>query len=96
MEFAGRVNQRLFEEIERGVRDKLSAAEICRRVRRRANELGVQPPCYERVRVLVNEVRARPWEPGALEVAVDVAFRARPPDAMLDVLAGTPLPRVRR
>jgi hypothetical protein len=44
------------------------------------------------VRLLVSRARSRPRQPGVAEVALDVALRARPPDAMLERRAGIDLP----
>lgn len=70
-------------------RDDLSAAEIHRSLGERAAELGVPRPSYERTRQIVQDVRLEPVVPGWGEVLVDVAWRARPPEAILDKADGT-------
>jgi hypothetical protein len=66
-----------------------SIAETHRRLGSLANDLGLARPSYERVRVLVHELRAmrpRPRDPSLGRIMVDVTFRARPPEAVIDYL----------
>ena len=88
MKFAPRLHPRLMQEIERLAPLQLSSAEICRRVGEKAERLGAPRPSYQRVRALVCEIRRRPRRPSTAEVLVDVAFRARPPEAVLRHMAG--------
>ncbi|HET7045981.1 MAG TPA: hypothetical protein VFI37_14125 [Gaiellaceae bacterium] len=74
---------------ERGERP----AEIRRRVGDEADRLGLPHPSYETVRRIAREWRTRPRYPTAAEVLADVAFRVRPPDAIVDQLAGTLPPK---
>lgn len=74
---------------ERGERP----AEIRRRVGEEAERLGLPHPSYETVRKLASEWRARPRYPTTAEILSDVAFRVRPPEAILDQLAGTLPPK---
>jgi hypothetical protein len=69
----------------------LSAAEITRRVGVVAEHLGQRRPSYERIRMLVREVRHRPRPPSTADVLLDIAFRVKPPDALLRV--NPPRPR---
>jgi hypothetical protein len=63
-------------------------AEICRQVGERADRLGIARPSYERIRVVVRRTRERGREPSTASVLVDVAVRARPPEAFLDHVSG--------
>jgi hypothetical protein len=63
-------------------------AEICRAVGARADELGTARPSYERVRMLVHRARERGGDPTTASVLLDVAMRARPPEALLDHVSG--------
>jgi hypothetical protein len=90
--FAPRISFRLLAAIERLDDRSVSIAEVCRRVGAEAERLGVPRPSYQRIRVLVHEARRRRMDPDTVEVLLDVAWRARPPEAVLDHLAGTPLP----
>jgi hypothetical protein len=88
VKFTARISPQVRIEIERLADGSLSAAEITRRVGALAERLGQRRPSYERVRMLVREVRRRPRTPSTADVLLDIAFRARPPDALLDHLAG--------
>jgi len=69
-------------------------AETYRRIAAEAERLGLLRPSYERVRILVHQ--ARRWRrargPSTTSVLVDVAFRVRPPEAVLDHLSGVGVP----
>jgi hypothetical protein len=69
-------------------------AETYRRVADEAERLGLTRPSYERIRVLVHQ--SRRWKrdrgPSTTSVLVDVAFRVRPPEAVLDHLSGIGVP----
>jgi hypothetical protein len=86
--FAPRISPRLQAEIERLAEAPLSSAEICRRVGVKAERLGLPRPSYQRVRALVREARRRPRRPTTTDVLLDVVFRVRPVDALLDHQAG--------
>lgn len=69
-------------------------AETCRRVGAEAERCGLTRPSYERVRLLVHEsrrARARRG-PSTAEVLLHIAWRSRPPGALLAHLSGTGLP----
>jgi hypothetical protein len=68
---------------------RVSIAEINRRVGAAAERLGTVRPSYELVRQTVRERRLRQSETGLVQVALDVAFRVRPPEAIADYLYGT-------
>jgi hypothetical protein len=92
MKFAPRISYRLRAEIERLAETDLSAAEITRAVGAKAERLGHGRPSYEQVRKLVQEHRGRPRYPSSADVLLDIAFRNRPPDALLKHLAGIETP----
>jgi hypothetical protein len=94
--FAARVSQELYDELVRADRRSVPIAEICRQVGRRADRLGLARPSYEQVRQLVHQARRIRREPTTAAVLADVAFRARPPEAILDHLAGTGVPELKR
>jgi hypothetical protein len=68
-------------------------AETNRRIGALAGDLGLPRPSYEQVRLLVKEHRRGRLRPTAGQILLEIAFRARPPEALLDYLAGTPLPK---
>jgi hypothetical protein len=85
---AGRLTPRLaaaLVEIDDG---RLAVAEVNRRLGEEAERLGLQRLSYERVRILVHELRLNRIRlgPTTAEVLLDVAWRARPPQALLDHL----------
>jgi hypothetical protein len=57
--------------------------------------LGLPQPSYEQVRRLVHELRAGRSDARVTvgEVLLDIAFRARPPIALVELLAGTLPPK---
>jgi hypothetical protein len=69
-------------------------AETYRRVAAEAERLGLTRPSYERIRALVHQ--SRRWKrnrgPSTTSVLVDVAFRVRPPEAVLDHISGIGVP----
>jgi hypothetical protein len=97
LSFAPRIPRRLLDEIERQSRRKVPIAEMNRCVGRAAAEMGLYRPSYEQVRVLVHTARRLRRQPPARvsTVAVDVAFRVRPPEALLRPLFEPPRPRLR-
>ena len=66
-----------------------SIAETNRRLGALADELGLTRPSYEQTRTVVHALRARRRDPEVGQVLLDIAFRVRPPEALLDVVAGT-------
>ena len=82
-------------EIDRLSGRRAPIAEIARLVGEAAARLQLTRPSYEQVRVRVHEARSRAREPTLAEVAVDVTFRRRPPDALLDHVSGVGVPRLR-
>jgi hypothetical protein len=68
-------------------------AEIYRRVAREADRLRLTRPSYQRIRVLLHQARRyRRNRPSTAQVLLEVSFRARPPDAVLDHLSGVGVP----
>jgi hypothetical protein len=89
---APRISPRLVEAIVRFDKRPQPIAETSRRVGREAERLGLPRPSYERVRELVHESRRIRRGPTTASVLVDVAFRVRPPTAVIDALAGDAKP----
>jgi hypothetical protein len=65
-------------------------AEIHRRLGTIADELGLAQPSYQRVRLLVRELRAGRDVPGTGDVLLDVALRNRPPETIIAYLSDHP------
>jgi len=88
---------RLLDEIERLSKRQLPIAEINRRVGRAAWRMSLPKPSYERVRVLVHAARRlRQLGPKTYAaVAYEVAFRVRPPIALLERHVEGRRPRLR-
>jgi hypothetical protein len=97
LSFAPRIPPRLLDEIERQSRRTVPIAEMNRCVGRAAIKMGLHRPSYEQVRVLVHAARRlRQRRPASVStVAMQVAFRAKPPDAFLLRLLAPPAPRLR-
>jgi hypothetical protein len=95
--FAPRLPARLLDEIERQSKRRVPIAEINRSVGETAVAMGLPRPSYERVRGLVHEARRLRWSapPSVSTVALDVAFRARPVNAIFYRLREPPAPRLR-
>src|SRR4051812_32931154 len=86
--FAPRISNRLRQAIERSAGSPLGAAEICREVGELAEELGLRRPSYEQVRHLLREARRQRRRVSTGEVLLDIALRARHPDAFVEHLSG--------
>jgi hypothetical protein len=97
LSFAPRIPQRLLDEIERQSRRSVPIAEMNRCVGRTAAAMGLYRPSYEQVRVLVHAARLlRRQRPAPVStVAMQVAFRVKPPEAILLRLFEPPAPRLR-
>ena len=95
--FAPRLPLRLLDEIERQSRRRVPIAEINRSVGEKAVAMAIPRPSYERVRMLVHFARRlrRAGPPSVSTVALDVAFRVRPPNAIVYRLVQPPAPRLR-
>ena len=86
----------LLETLVKADSPSVPIAETCRRVGAEADRIGVARPSYERVRLLVHESRRIRRGPSTARVLADVAFRVRPPEAVLDHLSGVGVPDLRR
>jgi hypothetical protein len=97
LSFAPRIPRRLLDEIERQSRRAVPIAEMNRCVGRAAAQMGLYRPSYEQVRVLVHTARRfrRQGRKPVSTVALQVAFRVRPPDAILLHFLAPPAPRLR-
>ena len=82
------MSPRLLETLVRSDDRSVPIAETCRRVGAEADRIGLARPSYERVRLLVHESRRIHRGPSTARVLADVAFRVRPPEAVLDHLSG--------
>jgi hypothetical protein len=89
------LSPRLIAAIARLDNRKHPIAETCRRVSALADDLGLTRPSYEQVRAIVHELRASERDPTLGQVLLDIDLRRRPPDAIVEYLAGTirPLPK---
>jgi hypothetical protein len=75
-------------EIERLAERPYRSAEICREIGDTAERLGLRRPSYEQVRLLVRQARRRPRRVSTGEVLLDIALRARHPDAFVRHVSG--------
>lgn len=91
--FAPRLPTRLVALVEMLADSGAPVAEIWRQAGAAAEELGAVRPSYEGVRRIVRDRQRQPRYPGLGEVALDVVFRVRPPDAIAKQLAGTLPPK---
>jgi hypothetical protein len=91
---AARVTEQLYRRLVKFDDDRVPIAETYRRVATEAERMGLTRPSYERIRVLVHQ--SRRWNrnrgPSTTSVLIDVAFRVRPPEAILDQLSGIGVP----
>ncbi|HMB17721.1 MAG TPA: hypothetical protein VKO41_00265 [Gaiellaceae bacterium] len=92
--FAARIPDRLYKRLVKLDDPNVPIAETYRRVGAEAERLGFTRPSYERIRVLVQQERRwrRSRGPSTTSVLIDVAFRVRPPEAVLDHLSGIGVP----
>ncbi|HEY7003056.1 MAG TPA: hypothetical protein VH281_02145 [Gaiellaceae bacterium] len=93
LSFAPRIDSRLVAAAERLDDPRVSIAETNRRVGMVAGELGLVRPSYEQVRCIVHLARRRGRRPTSGDVLLEIAFRSRPPTALLDHLTGTLPPK---
>lgn len=95
---APRIRRTLLEAIVRFDDETRPIAEAYRRVGEEADRLGLTRPSYQRVRQLVHESRRmrRQRGPSTGRVLAEVAFRLRPPEAVLDHISGIGVPELRR
>jgi hypothetical protein len=91
--FSAPLSPVLRDELVRLARTRATAAEITRALGDLAWREGSRRPSYARVHWLVACERSRIPEPTWTDVALDIAYRARTPDAVIDKAAGL-LPRL--
>ncbi len=90
---APRIDSRLVAAIGLLDDERNPAAETNRRIGLLARDLGLVKPSYEQIRLLVRQHRRRRLRPTAGRVLLDIAFRVRPPEALLDYLADVSSPK---
>jgi hypothetical protein len=92
--FAARIPDRLYKRLVKLDDPGVPIAETYRRLGAEAERLGFTRPSYERVRVLLQQERrwSRSRGPSTTSVLIDVTFRVRPPEAVLDQLSGIGVP----
>jgi hypothetical protein len=86
--FAPRISPRLLRALDRLDDPRLAIAEINRRLGAEAERLSLPRPSYQRVRELLHRLRSLRRQPTTSRVLVEIAFRARPPEAFLDHVSG--------
>ena len=87
---APRLDTRLIAAIERFDDLRRPIAETNRQIGLVAEAIGLARPSYEQVRTIIHSQRSgRRRSPEIGPVLLDIAFRVAPPEALLDVLAGT-------
>jgi hypothetical protein len=87
---APRLDSRLIAAVRRLDDGKRPIAEIHRRLGAVAGELGLAQPSYQRVRLLVRDLRVGRAVPGIGDVLLDIALQNRPPEALIEHLADHP------
>jgi hypothetical protein len=86
---APRIDARLVAAIANADNGKRPIAETYRRVSALAEQLGLIRPSYEQVRTVLHQLRAAKRDPSIGQLLLDIDLRRRPPQAILDALAGT-------
>jgi hypothetical protein len=86
---APRIDSRLLAAIERLDDKRLPIAETNRKVGAVADAIGLTRPSYEQVRSLTRRLRSRRLDPSVGRVLLEITLRSLPPEALLDLLAGT-------
>jgi hypothetical protein len=90
---SARLGPRLLEELVRIDDGRLPIAEVNRRVGAAADRLQLRRPSYERVRVVVHQLRRNPRQPSTAQVLFEIAMRARSPREIADLVPATGRPR---
>ena len=83
---APRIDSRLVAALARLDKPGGPIAETHRALGLIAEHLGFSRPSYQQVRVIVHELRERRRDPSIGEVLLDIAFRVKPPEALLEFL----------
>jgi hypothetical protein len=86
--FAPRISPHLLRILDRIDDPRLPFAELNRRLGAEAERLGLTRPSYQRVRELLHRLRRLRRQPTTSRVLLEIAFRARPPEAFLDHISG--------
>ena len=94
--FAPRISPRLLRALAFLDDQRLPIAEINRRLGAEAERLGLRRPSYQRIRVLVHQLRLYRRRPTTTRVLLEVANRSRSPSALLDHISGTGVPELPR
>jgi len=87
---APRLDARLIAAVGRLDDGRQPVADIHRRLGVVAEHLGLAQPSYQRVRLLVRELRAGRAVPGIGEVLLDIALQNKPPEAIIEHLSDHP------
>lgn len=87
---APRLDARLVAAVRRLDDGEQPVAEIHRKLGVVAECLGLAQPSYQRVRLLVRDLRAGRDVPGMGDVLLDISLRNKPPAAIIDYLADHP------
>ena len=87
--FALRISGRLLDEIGRLASGPDPRLTSFRLVGELAEQRGFRRPSYEQVRLLVRQAQRRARRASNMEVLLDVALRARHPDAFLRHVSAT-------
>jgi hypothetical protein len=86
---APRIDSRLVAAVVHLDDVRLPIAETNRRIGALAGDLGLPRPSYEQMRLVVKAHRRGRLGPTTGRVLLEIAFRVRPPEALLEYLAGT-------
>jgi hypothetical protein len=92
--FAPRISPRLLQALDRLDDPRLPFAELNRRLGAEAERLGLRRPSYQRVRELLHRLRSLRRQPSTSRVLLEIAYRSRPPAALLDQLSGIGVPQL--
>jgi len=82
---APRIDTRLIVALHRLHDRRNPIAETHRRLGLVADHLSLPRPSYEQTRILVHAIRRGEPRYGPGELLLDIAFRVRPPEAILDL-----------
>jgi hypothetical protein len=84
---APRIDSRLLAALARLDEPGRPIADVHRALGDVADHLRLPRPSYQRTRLLVHEIRAGKTPNEVAEVLLDIAFRAKPPEALAEVLS---------
>jgi hypothetical protein len=83
---APRISPRLVAAIAKLDKPGRPIADTHRSVGEIAELIGLYRPSHQQVRVIVHELRARRRDPSLGQVLLDITFRVKPPEALLQYL----------